>query len=87
MPGFNQLLLLLPETTLLFVPIETGIVSSIVYALLGIVLALFVTKVVDWVTPGHLYRQLTEEQNLPLAVFTGLLVLGVCIIIAAAIAG
>jgi hypothetical protein len=30
---------------------------------------------------------LVDEKNTPLAIFTGLLVLGICIIIAAAIAG
>jgi putative membrane protein len=72
---------------LLFVPLDVGVVSSIVYALLGIALAMLAAKVVDWITPGDLFRQLTEEKNMPLALFTGLMVLGICIIIAAAIAG
>ena len=72
---------------LLFVPLDVGVVSSIVYALLGIALAMLAAKVVDWITPGDLFRQLTEEKNMPLAIFTGLMVLGICIIIAASIAG
>ena len=72
---------------LLFVPLDVGVVSSLVYALLGIALAMLAAKVVDWITPGDLFRQLTEEKNMPLALFTGLMVLGICIIIAAAIAG
>jgi hypothetical protein len=72
---------------MLLVVTESGIYSSIIYALLGIALAIFATKVIDWITPGNLYRQLAQEHNLPLAVFAGLFVLGICIIIAAAISG
>lgn len=50
-------------------------------------MAVFAAKVVDWITPGQLFRQLTDEKNVPLAIFTGLMILGICIIIAAAIAG
>ena len=71
----------------LFVPLETGIIGSIVYGLVGMTLAVLAAKVVDWITPGHLFAQLTEEKNIPLAIFTGLLVLGICIIIAASIVG
>lgn len=71
----------------LFVPLETGILGSIVYGLIGMALAILAAKVVDWITPGNLFHQLTDEKNVPLAIFTGLLVLGICIIIAASIAG
>lgn len=74
-------------TQLLFVPLETGILGSIVYGLIGMTMAVLAAKVVDWITPGNLFTQLTDEKNLPLAVFTGLLVLGICIIIAASITG
>lgn len=72
---------------LLVVELTQGIVLSLAYAFLGIVMAVFAAKVVDWITPGQLFRQLTDEKNVPLAIFTGLMVLGICIIIAAAIAG
>jgi uncharacterized membrane protein YjfL (UPF0719 family) len=69
------------------VSLETGVVASLLYSVVGIIMAVFAAKVVDWITPGNLFRQLTDEKNVPLAIFTGLLVLGICIIIAAAIAG
>jgi uncharacterized membrane protein YjfL (UPF0719 family) len=69
------------------VSLETGVIASLLYSLVGIIMAVFAAKVVDWITPGNLFRQLTDEKNMPLAIFTGLLVLGICIIIAAAIAG
>jgi uncharacterized membrane protein YjfL (UPF0719 family) len=72
---------------LLVVDLQTGLLSSLIYSFIGIVMAVFAAKVVDWITPGQLFRQLTDEKNMPLAIFTGLMVLGICIIIAAAIAG
>ena len=72
---------------LLFVPLETGILGSIVYGLIGTAMAVFAAKVVDWITPGSLFKQLTDEKNVPLAIFAGLMVLGICIIIAASILG
>lgn len=72
---------------LLFVPLETGIIGSIVYGLIGIAMAVFAAKIVDWMTPGSLFKQLTDEKNVPLAIFAGLMVLGICIIIAASISG
>jgi len=72
---------------LLVVELTQGIVLSLAYSFLGIVMAVFAAKVVDWITPGQLFRQLTDEKNVPLAIFTGLMILGICIIIAAAIAG
>ncbi len=72
---------------LLVVELTQGVVNSLIYSLLGIVMAVFAAKVVDWITPGQLFRQLTDEKNVPLAIFAGLMVLGICIIIAAAIVG
>lgn len=74
-------------TYFLFVPLETGILGSIVYGLVGTAMAVFAAKVVDWMTPGSLFKQLTDEKNVPLAIFAGLMVLGICIIIAASISG
>ncbi len=74
-------------TYFLFVPLETGILGSIVYGLIGTAMAVFAAKVVDWMTPGSLFKQLTDEKNVPLAIFAGLMVLGICIIIAASILG
>jgi uncharacterized membrane protein YjfL (UPF0719 family) len=72
---------------LLVTDLPMGILSSVIFAFIGIVMAVFAAKVVDWITPGQLFRQLTDEKNVPLAIFTGLMILGICIIIAAAIAG
>jgi len=49
----------------------------------GIFIAVFF--VVDLLTPYHLWQELVEKKNLALAVVLGCSVLGICIIIAAAI--
>ena len=72
---------------LLVIDLTNGVINSLIYSLLGIVMAVFAAKVIDWITPGNLFRQLTDEKNVPLAIFSGLMVLGICIIIAAAIVG
>lgn len=67
--------------------VANGILSTIIYGLVGIILAVVAIKVIDVITPGHLYKQLTEDKNVALAIVVGGLILGICIIIAAAIAG
>jgi putative membrane protein len=64
-----------------------GIVLTVVYSALGIAMACVAFRVIDWITPGDLGRELAEEKNLALAVLTGAFVVGVCIIIAAAMLG
>jgi len=66
--------------------IERGILGTLVYSVLGILITLLVVKIVDWITPGKLLRQVSEEKNVALAIFAGSLILGICIIIASAIA-
>ncbi len=65
----------------------TGVLSSLIYAFLGILLCFFVYKIIDMMTPGHLAKQLAHEKNVALAIVVGAVMLGVSIIIAAAIHG
>ena len=64
-----------------------GILSTLIYGIIGIAMAALSLRVVDAITPGNLNKQLTEEKNMALAIVVGCLCLGVCIIIAAAVAG
>lgn len=64
-----------------------GVLSTLIYGAIGIVLAAVSFKVVDALTPGNLKEQLTVEKNVALGVVVGLQALGLSIIIAAAIAG
>ena len=64
-----------------------GILSTIIYGLIGIAMATLGYKVVDWLTPGNLHEQIAEHENQALAILTGAMVLGVCVIIAAVLVG
>lgn len=62
-----------------------GILSTIIYAALGIALSGVGFLVVDMVMPGDLRKQLAEEGHIALAIVSGAFVLGISIIIAASI--
>lgn len=66
--------------------LATGIVSTVIYGAVGIVMAAVGYKVIDWLTPGSLREQIAEHENSALAILTGSMVLGICIIIAAVLA-
>jgi putative membrane protein len=63
------------------------VVSAVVYALLGIVVFWLSFVILDWLTPGHLWKEVIEEQNTAVAIIFGAVALGICVIIAAAIHG
>jgi putative membrane protein len=60
-------------------------VTSIVYAITGVVVFCVGFIIVDRLTPYNLWQELVEKKNTALALVVGLAALGVCIIIAAAI--
>ncbi|MCB0360845.1 MAG: DUF350 domain-containing protein [Bdellovibrionales bacterium] len=66
-------------------PLVDGILSTVIYSVIGIVMAFLSFKVIDLITPGHLAKSIAEN-NIALAVLTGLMMLGICIIIAAVLA-
>jgi putative membrane protein len=63
----------------------TVIAASVLYAFLGIAVFVVSFIVVDKLTPYDLWKELVEKKNLALAVVVGLVALGICIIVAAAI--
>jgi len=64
-----------------------GILSTVIYGAIGMLMALVGVKILDLLTPGHLTKQITEEKNQALATVVAAFIIGICIIIAAAIAG
>ena len=60
-------------------------ISSIVYAGLGGILLLVAFKVVDWATPAELDREIFEKNNIAAAILAGAFLIGLALIIAAAI--
>ena len=65
----------------------TGLLATSLYALLGIVLAIIGFRLFDWATPGKLNEEIFEKKNTAAAILGAALILGICLIIAAAISG
>jgi len=63
------------------------LVAVVVYALLGLVLGLLGYKVYDWITPFDLRKELEIDQNTSVGIVCGAIILGMCLIVAAAIRG
>lgn len=62
-----------------------ALLNAVIYAILGIVIFGGAFILVDKMTPQDLWREISENHNMALAVLVGLMSLGICIIIAAAI--
>jgi putative membrane protein len=62
-----------------------AILATVVFGLVGIVLALIGFKLFDLFTPFNLEKEMCENKNVAVGVLCGAIVLGVCIIVAAAI--
>jgi putative membrane protein len=61
--------------------------GSILYALIGVVVFWLSFLVIDKVTPYNLWEELVEKQNVALGIVVGAMVLGISIIVAAAVHG
>jgi uncharacterized membrane protein YjfL (UPF0719 family) len=59
----------------------------VMFAIIGILLAIVGYKLFDRCTPGDLHREIIEHKNVAAAIIGGAIILGVCIIIAAAMIG
>lgn len=64
-----------------------AIAYLVLFALIGIVLAIVGYKAFDRFTPGHLHKEIVENRNIAAAIIGGSVILGVCVIIAAAMLG
>ena len=62
-----------------------NVFNALLFAAIGIVMAIAGFKLFDWMTPGKLDEEILQKQNNAAAILAGAFVLGVCIIIAAAI--
>jgi uncharacterized membrane protein YjfL (UPF0719 family) len=76
MPSLPSLIAIVDATMLL---------NSAVYGLLGIVLVIVGFKLFDFVTPGNLQEEIVEKKNLAAAILAASVVLGICIVVAAAV--
>lgn len=69
-----------PPTTLL-----EAAAASAIFGIIGIVLAIFGFKLFDWLTPGDMQEEILKKNNLAAAIVSGAFIIGICIIIAAAV--
>ena len=65
----------------------TGLIATLVYSLIGIVMFAVCFLVIRLVTPFSLRKEIEEDQNTALAILIGSVILGLSIVIAAAIGG
>jgi uncharacterized membrane protein YjfL (UPF0719 family) len=59
----------------------------ILFAAIGILAAIAGYKLFDKCTPGDLSQEILEKQNVAAAIVAGSVILGICIIVAAAMVG
>ena len=64
-----------------------ALLGAILYTLLGVAMFWISFSVLDRFTPYKLWEELIEKQNIALAIVVGLMSLGICLIVAAAIHG
>jgi putative membrane protein len=61
-----------------------GVVSTLIFGLLGIVLTVFGFKLFDWLTPRiDVERELAQNHNIAVAIVVAAVILGVSIVVAA----
>ena len=64
-----------------------ALANMIIFAVIGIAAALIGFKVFDKCTPGDLQKEIVENKNIAAAIIGAAVILGVCIIVAAAMIG
>ncbi len=67
------------------VAIEYGLIAALIAV--GIIAAISGYKLFDKCTPGDLHNEIVQHKNVAAAIVAGAVILGVCIIIAAAMLG
>jgi putative membrane protein len=70
-----------------WVPFMKTLVASIVYSLIGILMFLLGFLVIRAVTPFSLRKEIEEDHNTSVAIIAAAMLIGISIIIAAAILG
>jgi uncharacterized membrane protein YjfL (UPF0719 family) len=64
-----------------------ALVSSIIFSVLGVVIFWLSFVAIDRLTPYNLWKEISQDRNVALAIVVGAMSLGICTIIAAAIHG
>lgn len=61
------------------------IIAALVFSIIGIIVLATSFVIFDKLTPGNLWKEIVEEQNLPLAITTAAWTIAMAMIIASAI--
>ena len=64
-----------------------ALLSMVVFALVGTITAIGGYRLFDKFTPGDLHKEIIENKNVAVAIIAAAVILGVCLIVAAAIVG
>lgn len=64
-----------------------SLLATLIFALAGIVLAIVGYKLFDYCTPGDLHEEIVKNRNVAAAVIGAAVIIGVSIVVAAAIMG
>ena len=64
-----------------------GILASLIYSVIGVIVLLFAYWVIERLTPEKSWKEIVENKNEALAIVFASFILGISIIIAAAIHG
>ncbi len=67
------------------VDIATGLVLSVVYGLVGILLLMIGYKIFEWITPFSVNDALSKDQNRAVGIVVGAIFIAIAIIVAAAL--
>ncbi len=65
--------------------LQKGLLETVIFAVLGIVFCAIGYKVVDWLIPGNMGKQIADDKNIAIAIVAASMILGICIIVASAI--
>ena len=63
------------------------LLNTLLYAGVGIIVFVIGFFILDMLTPGKLWEEINQKQNLAVAIFAGAVALGLAIIVAASIHG
>jgi uncharacterized membrane protein YjfL (UPF0719 family) len=74
----------LPSPILAEYSISHGLMLFAVFGLAGILMAIIGYKLFDKMTPGNLHKEIFENKNIAAAVLAGSVIIGVSLILAAA---
>lgn len=63
------------------------VLAVLVYSIMGILIMVLSFAIIDWVHPRDIWGEIADKQNTAMAVVFGCMMVGIAIIIAAAVVG